>query len=118
MHVQAFESFQWLWKPPARAALESSQELARKSLNVRNHALTNAGKHISPNRALLYGVLAESKRETGKGKANLRFYGIAVFHRFYNGFVASIWQNIAKTISQERSHNIKTPDCAPKPQCT
>ena len=29
MHVQAFESFQWLWKPPARAALESSQELAR-----------------------------------------------------------------------------------------
>ena len=29
MHAQAFESFQWLWKPPARAALESSQELAR-----------------------------------------------------------------------------------------
>ena len=29
MHVQAFESFQWLWKPLARAALESSQKLAR-----------------------------------------------------------------------------------------
>ena len=50
MHLQAFESFPWLWKPPARAALESNQELARKSLHVRNHALTNAGKHILLNR--------------------------------------------------------------------
>ena len=50
MALQAFESFPWLWKPPARAALESSQELARKSLNVRSHALTNAGKHILLNR--------------------------------------------------------------------
>ena len=29
MHVQAFESFQLLWESSARAALESSQELAR-----------------------------------------------------------------------------------------
>ena len=46
------------------------------------------------------------------------FYCTRVFDRFYNGFVASVWQNIAKTISQERSHNINTPDSAPKPQCT
>ena len=38
------------WKPPARAALESSQELARKSLDVRNHVLINAGKHLLLNR--------------------------------------------------------------------
>ena len=50
MHLQPFESFPWLWKPSARAALESSQELARKSLNVRNHALTNAGNDILLNR--------------------------------------------------------------------
>ena len=30
--------------------MESSQGLVRKSLDVRNHALTNAGKHISLNR--------------------------------------------------------------------
>ena len=48
--MQAFESFQLLWKPPARAALESSQKLARKLLNVRNHALTNAGNDILLNR--------------------------------------------------------------------
>ena len=37
----ALDGFGWF-----RKALESSQELARKTLNVRNHALTNAGKHI------------------------------------------------------------------------
>ena len=50
MHLQPFESFPWLWKAPARAALESSQELARKSPNVRNHALTIAGNYILLNR--------------------------------------------------------------------
>ena len=58
MHVQAFESFQLLWKSPARAALESSQELARKSLDVGNHALINAGKHI-----LLKRCCASLKRD-------------------------------------------------------
>ena len=67
MHLQAFESFPWLWKPPARAALESSQELARKSLDVRNHALTNAANHILLNRcyaslkAWLFSKIAKSR---------------------------------------------------------
>ena len=39
------DGFGWLWN-----ALESSQELARNFLHVRNHALTSAGKHILLNR--------------------------------------------------------------------
>ena len=66
-----------LREPPARAALESSQELARKSLNVRNHALTNAGKHI-----LLNWCYASLKRDcTRKSKDRVLTIGKS---RFFN----------------------------------
>ena len=79
MHLQPFESFPWLWKAPARAALESSQELARKSLNVRNHVLTNAGNDILLNRCC-----ASLKRDcSGKSKNRVLTIGESTFFNIH-----------------------------------
>ena len=73
---------------------------------------------FSPNRALLYGVLALVYTDRIKVYHDLQSCGTSVSHRFYKGFATLISQNVAKTISGKRSHTFKTPVCAPKHHCT
>ena len=57
-------------------------------------------------------------REPVRGGHDFQVYGSRVSHRFYKHFATLISQIVVKTISEERSHNLKTPVCAPKHHCT